>query len=63
MKSGGRSAQTSMPAIERGSQTIFHGPVEYEHLDKFARYTSPRNEFEAFLGKIFDKVTEALIGG
>ena len=38
----------------RGSQTIFHGPVVYEQ-DKFARYTSPRNEFEAFLGKIFIK--------
>ena len=38
----------------RGSQTIFHGPVVYEQ-DKFARFTSPRNEFEAFLGKIFIK--------
>ena len=38
----------------RGSQTIFYGPVVYEQ-DKFARFTSPRNEFEAFLGKIFIK--------
>ena len=38
----------------RGSQTIFHGPVVYEQ-DRFARFTSPRNEFEAFLGKIFIK--------
>ena len=38
----------------RGSQTIFHGPVVYEQ-DKFARFTSPRNEFEAFLGRIFIK--------
>ena len=38
----------------RGSQTIFHGPVVYEQ-DKFARFTSPRNEFEAFLGMIFIK--------
>ena len=37
----------------RGSQTIFHGPVVYEQ-DKFARFTSPRNEFEA-LGMIFIK--------
>ena len=44
----------------RGSQTIFHGPVVYEQ-DRFARFTSPRNEFEAFLGKIFikDKCLEA----
>ena len=44
----------------RGSQTIFHGPVVYEQ-DKFARFTSPRNEFEAFLGRIFikDKSFEA----
>ena len=38
----------------RGSQTIFHGPVVYEQ-DKFARFTSPRNEFEASLGMIFIK--------
>ena len=38
----------------RGSQTIFHGPVVYEQ-DKLARFTSPRNEFEAFLGMIFIK--------
>ena len=44
----------------RGSQTLFHGPVVYEQ-DRFARFTSPRNEFEAFLGKIFikDKCLEA----
>ena len=44
----------------RGSQTIFHGPVVYEQ-DRFTRFTSPRNEFEAFLGKIFikDKCLEA----
>ena len=44
----------------RGSQTIFHGPVVYEQ-DKFTIFTSPRNEFEAFLGLIFikDKCFEA----
>ena len=44
----------------RGSQTIFHGPVVYEQ-DKFARFTSPRNELEDSLGLIFfkDKCFEA----
>ena len=44
----------------RGSQTIFHGPVVYEQ-NKFARFTSPRNELEDFLGLIFikDKCFEA----
>ena len=46
----------------RGSQTIFHGPVVYEQ-DKFARYTSPRNEFEAFLGKIFIKESASKSSG